>query len=279
MLLFDPPAIRPARRVRCRQIGEDDLDGLADLLARGFAGRRRDHWLRGFARWQHLPAVQGMPRYGYLLEGASGAVGAILLIASRRGERILCNLPFWHVDPAFRAHAALLLSLATRHSQVTYWTSPAPRAWRLLQAQGFRPCNFGRSIVLALPGTGRVREAQDEMLPEARLLCDHRAMGAVTLCVEKDGALLPFVFKPCRLENPPVKTMELIYCRDMAAFKRCAPALARHFIARGYLAFLIDGRVDGLLSTYLEGREPRYYKGAAPPPPNDLGYSEKILFG
>ena len=50
-------ASHQASRVRCRLIAEDDLEGLADLLSRGFPHTHRDYWTRGFARWQRLPAI------------------------------------------------------------------------------------------------------------------------------------------------------------------------------------------------------------------------------
>jgi hypothetical protein len=48
-----------ASRAQCRPIAEDDLEGVADLLTRGFPRTRRDYWMRGFARWKMLPAVAG----------------------------------------------------------------------------------------------------------------------------------------------------------------------------------------------------------------------------
>ena len=74
-----------ASRVRCRPIVENDLDGLADLLTRGTPRSTRDHWMRGFSRWKMLPGIEKLPRYGYVLDGRFGPVGAVLLLSSRRG--------------------------------------------------------------------------------------------------------------------------------------------------------------------------------------------------
>ena len=90
--------------------------------------------------------------------------------------------------------------------------------------------------------------------------------------------LVTAVLKPHRLDRPPVKMMELIYCRDPADFKRCAPALAKHFLKTGAVGFLIDGRIEGLPSYYTHGKELRYYKGLQPPTLNDLAYTEKTVF-
>jgi len=274
-----------AGRVRCRQIAEADLDGLADLLTRGFPRSGRDYWTAGFARWQAMPPVEGLPRYGYVLDDGQRAVGVLLLISSLRGERIFANLSSWYVEPAWRAHSALLVTVATRQKHVTYLNaSPAPHTWRTLQAQGFQPYNFGRSAVFALPGRGIVRETIADDLPEAGLLRDHRAWGQAALTVEKDGIVSPFVFKPRRLKRPAIgrhrpAMMDLMFCRSMDDFHRCAPALARHFLPKGVLGFLVDGDAAGLLSHYVEGKEPRYFKGPHRPGLGDLAYTEKVVFG
>jgi len=267
-------------RVRCRQIAESDLDGLADMLTRGFPHSRRETWMRGFARWKQLPVIEGVPRYGYVLDGGFGPVGVILLISSLRGGQIVSNLSSWYVEPQWRVHSTLLVSLATKLKHVTYLNaSPAPHTWRTLQAQGFTPYNFGRSAVFALPGRGAVSDTISDDLPEAQLLRDHRAMGLTVLTVTKDGSTSPFVFQPRRLDKPPVKMMDVLFCRGTDDLKRCAPALARHFLPRGVMGFLIDGHVDGLFSRYVEGKEPRYYKGPWRPTLGDLAYTEKVLFG
>src|SRR5438477_3780403 len=175
-----------ASRVRCRLIAETDLDEVAHLLTRGFPNTSRQYWTAGFSRWKKLGVVEEMPRYGYLLDTGFGPVGAILMISSRRGDRIVSNLCGWHVDPQWLSHAPLLISLATRLKPVTYLSAaPSPHSWRMLQSHGFSPYNFGRTAAFALPGRGRVSERIPDDLAEAQLLRDHRAMGWVSLAVEK----------------------------------------------------------------------------------------------
>jgi hypothetical protein len=110
-------------------------------------------------------------------------------------------------------------------------------------------------------------------------LRDHRRLGLVSLTVEKDGVVSPFVFKPRRLDKPPVPVMDVMFTRSPDDFRRCAPALAKHFLPRGCLGFLIDGDRHGLLSHYVEGKEPRYFKGPHRPVLGDLAYTEKVIFG
>jgi hypothetical protein len=268
-----------ASRVRCRAIAESDLDGLADLLTRGFPRSRRAYWTDGFARWKNFPVIEGVPRFGYVLDGGFGPVGVILLISSKRGEQIISNLSSWYVEPQWRTHSTLLISMATKLKHVTYLNaSPAPHTWRTLQAQSFKPYNFGRSIVFGLPGRGTASEVIPDDLPEAQLLRDHRDLGMTALVVERDGIVSPFVFKPRRLDMPPAPVMDVMFCRDPEDFRRCLPALAKHLLPRS-LGFLIDGDMPGTLSLYAQGKEPRYFKGPYRPVLGDLAYTEKVLFG
>jgi len=269
-----------ASRVRCRLIAETDLDEVAHLLTRGFPNTSRQYWAAGFSRWKRLGVVEEMPRYGYLLDTGFGPVGAILMISSRRGERIVSNLCGWHVDPQWLSHATLLISLATRLKPVTYLSAaPSPHTSRMLQSHGFSPYNFGRTAAFALPGRGRVSERIPDDLAEAQLLRDHRAMGWVSLAVEKDGVMSPFVLRPRRLGKGKVPVMEVMFCRGADDLRRCAPALARYFLPRGSLGFLIDGDMEMVLSHYVEGREPRYFKGPHRPVLGDLAFTEKAIFG
>lgn len=268
-----------AGRVRCRAIAESDLPGLAAVLTRGFPASDLAYWTEGFARWRHVPEVEGVPRYGYVLDDGTRPVGVLLLISSRRDEQIISNLSSWYVEPAWRTHSTLLVSLATKLKHVTYLNaSPAPHTWKTLTAQGFTQYNAGRSIVFALPGRGTVSDIIPDHLPEAPLLRDHRAMGQTVVTVERDGVISPFVLKPRRLDRPPVPVLDVMFTRGPDDFRRCAPALARHFLPRGRLTFLIDGRQTGL-SHYVEGKEPRYFKGPCRPILGDLAYTEKVIFG
>jgi hypothetical protein len=275
--------IAQSQRVRCRQIAQSDLPELADLLTRGFSRSHRAYWVDGFARMQRLPPVEGMPRFGYVLESDKTPVGVLLLISSRRPDgRIFANLAGWYVEPGWRAHSALLIATATRHRNVTYIdASSAPHGWRTLQQQGFHLFNVGRSAIVAAlsPGQGHVSEIIPGDLPERDMLHAHAAMGCLSLVCEKNGAVSPFIFKPRRVDRPPVRMMELIYCRSTDDFKRCVGPLSRHVLRRGALGFLLDGRVSSVLSHYVSGKEPRFYKGPEAPSLNDLAYTEKVIFG
>jgi hypothetical protein len=274
-------------RVRCRQIVESDLDGLADLLTQGFPETNHGYWQAGFARWHTMPIIDGVPRFGYVLETSTGLVGALLLISSKRGDQIVVNVSSWYVERRWRTHSSLLVAMATKLKHVIYLNaSPARHTWRTLDAHNFKRYNHGRSAVFALPGRGRVSHTIPPNLPEARLMADHRAWGLICVTVEKDGILSPFVFRARTLDRPAIgplrpKVMDILYCRGMDDFARCAPALARHFLPHGVLGFLVDGDGGGagMWTHYSHGKEPRYFRGPRPPVLGDLAYTEKVIFG
>src|SRR5262245_31730217 len=90
-------------RVRCRQIGDGDIEAIINLLARGFAVRGRAYWTRAFERLKRHATPPGFPKFGYLLESNGVPVGTLLLIFSRIGtgaqSSIRCNISSWYVEP------------------------------------------------------------------------------------------------------------------------------------------------------------------------------------
>ena len=277
-----PPAeTSTAPRVRCRQIVESDLDALAAMFMIGFPHHARDFWDKGLARVAALPPIEGLSPIGYALEADGVIVGALLTISSRRGDDIVSNVSAWYVEPAYRAHSTLLTAMATKHKHVIYLNaSPADHTVKTLEPLGWKPCNFGRSI--ACPalnlGGGKVSSKIPADLPERTLLEDHRAWGLVSLVCKKDGRISPFVFRRRAFTKLHLPIVELLYCRSTEDFERCAGALGRYFLLRGAVGVLLDGKVSGMVSRYMDGREPRLYKGSHPPTPNDFAYTEKVFF-
>jgi hypothetical protein len=161
-----PPA---SLKVRCRQIADGDLDGLADLYTRGFGGRRtRAFWRRVLTCLQTRAVPPDTPRYGYVLDNEGTPVGAILLIFSTDADgAIRANVSSWYVDEAFRGYAQLLVSQALKLKTVTYLNVSAARhTWPILPAQGYQ--RYSGGLFVALPALARTRE------PGARLItADH----------------------------------------------------------------------------------------------------------
>src|SRR5579864_9193729 len=143
-------AVKP----RFREIGEGDLEAIADLLTRGFVYRGRDYWMRGLERQSSRPLPEGAPRYGYLIEHENKPVGCLLLIYSLKtlaGQAVTCcNVSNWYVDPEFRNYAALFASMTQKRKDVTYFNlTPALSTWPILEAQGFKA--YCRGLYFSFP--------------------------------------------------------------------------------------------------------------------------------
>jgi hypothetical protein len=286
--------------IRCREIGAADLDAIAELLTRGFAGRSRDYWLGGLKRQAAREFPEGYPRFGYLLDHEGTPVGVLLLIYSARqqdGETVIrCNLSSWYVEPAFRNYAPMLTKIAQRHKDVTYLNiSPASWTWRIIEAQGFRPYCSG--LFVSFPGLSRpsrgmsveivsryVRDIEGLPASETTLLARHAGFGCLSLvCRTADGSAFPFILQPMRIRRgrlgPPA--MQLIYCNDVADYIACAGTLGRFLLLRGKIAVVLDAnqRMDGLTGFYTEARGRKYAKGPHCPRLGDLSDTELVIYG
>jgi hypothetical protein len=281
--------------LRCRQIEEGDIDGVASLLARGFPTRNRQFWLGAFARLRRHAGPPGLPKYGYLLDSGGHVVGAVLLICSevRAGdvEALRGNLSSWYVDPDFRAYAPLLVSRALRHKELTFInTSPAKHTWPILEAQGFaRLCN---GVFFAIPllsgwfGGANVRVIDGRQKPPVSfdprdhdVVLEHAAAGCITFwCVTAERAY-PFVFRR-RYVRGIVPYAQLIYCNAVSDFVRFAGPLGRVLALRGAPFVMIDADapITELTGWYSDGM-PKYFKGPQRPRLGDLAYTEYGVLG
>ena len=288
--------VAPASGLRCRQIDEADIKAVASLLARGFPAHDREFWLGAFAQLARHDTPAGLPKYGYLLESAGVAVGAILLICStiRAGETetIRCNLSSWYVDPPFRTYAPLLVSQALRHKDVTYLNvSSAPHTRPIIEAQGFS--RYSEGIFIAFPAlngspeAGRVDVFDAHQRPtasfdpfEQEVLLQHAVHGCISLWCETAERAHPFVFRP-RLVKGFIPCAQLIYCRDIADFACFAGPIGRHLALRGRPVVIVDsnGPIPGLVGIFRSGSKPKYFKGPQRPRLGDLAYTEYAILG
>ena len=274
-------------QIRCRQIREPDLAGVADLLARGFPARTRKYWTNALARLDALESIDGCPKYGYVLEVDAAIVGVLLLIFSERDGRVRCNVSSWYVEPEHRNHAALLANMASKLKHVTYInTSAAPHTWPILAALGYERYSLGQFAGLPglkLGGQGRVRRLGpgDTEFPDHDLLRWHADAGCVVLICEIERSALPFVFLRRRVDGLPFVAMQLVYVRDNDDFAACAGPLGRFLLGQGAPVVICDapGPIRGLPGVWFKDRGPRYFKGPDRPRLNDLAFTEMVLFG
>ena len=285
-----------APRIRCREIGEADLEAVADLLAKSPFGRPRDFWTDALQRLGAHPTPPGYAKYGYVLDVNGIVAGVLLVISTAIGSDheagVRCNFSSWYVWPAFRPYASLLVSVALKHKDAVHTDlSPLEHTRDLIAAQGFRRYCEGRYATFPLarfgpPYGAKVRAAEPGVEPgpdlsaaEIALLLDHAAYGYVSLLVHWRGRRYPFVFEP----GGPFRFFRsayLLYARSIADFIRFARPVALYLIRHGIFIVSLDAndRVPGLLGRYREAT-PKYFKGPAAPALGDLAYSERAVLG
>ncbi len=277
-------------RLRRREIRDDDLVGVVDMLVRGFPARSRGYWEKGFSRMKAMPTQDGCPRYGFLLDDGRRPVGVSLMLFSTDLEgHIRCNLSSWTVDPAFRMQAPLLIASALKQRHVTFTNiSPAPHTWATIEAQGFEVYSEGKSIVFpSLSRSGHAARILADPavwrdLPEAKLLDDHAGFGCSSLAIVSGGELHPLVLAPVRARGGrwPLPLMQLVYCRDMLHLSRFAGAIGRWMMLRGFVGLVLDGEPPAdLKGLHRVRRARRYVKGPHPPRVGDFSYTERVIFG
>ncbi len=290
--------------VSCRLIGESDLDGVVDLLTRGFQVRTADYWRRGLAQHAAHPVPDGCPAFGFLMESDGRPVGVLLTLYSTRDDRrstgVRCNLSSWYVEPRFRAFAPLLDQVARRHRHVTYVNiSAAPHTWAMHEARGYERYCTGQMLAFPLLGPARrgvrlraVRPGDTlDDLPafERRLVADHARLGCICLIASDEAGSRPFVFlrRPVdalryRIGWSPLHYGQLVYCRATSDLTRFAGAVGRHLLRHHALpCVLVDAnaKLDGLAGLWLGGRGTRFKRGPDTVRLGDLAYSELVLFG
>jgi hypothetical protein len=289
-----------AQKLRCREIADTDLDAVAELLTRGFAGRSREYWLQGLLRQAARQVPNGYPRFGYMLDHDGRPVGVLLLLYSARGigaeAEIQCNLSSWYVEPAFRNYAPLLTKIAQRHKEVTYLNiSPATWTWPIIETQGFT--SYCSGLFFSIPAVSRPAPGMtvETIAPDTRsieglsdieveLLTRHARYGCLSLvCRTPDRGAFPFILLPMRIRRgwiaPPA--MQLVYCRDIAEYVQCAGAIGRALIRHGKISVILDanGPVQGLTGFYSSARGRKYFKGPRQPRLADLTDTELVLYG
>lgn len=286
----------PVPAIRCRQIAKSDVPEIAALLARGFPSRDAQFWRHALAQLGARQPPTGLPQYGYLLESDSRPVGAILLICAQlqAGDTSVrrCNLSSWYVEPAFRSYAALLVSRALSHKDVTFLNiSAAPHTWPIIEAQGF--ARYSDGVFVALPALNGLFGKSSVTIHDARtqpagafdpreqdILAQHADLGCISLwCVTPERAY-PFVFRPRRVKKL-LPCAQLIYCRDVGDFVSFAGPIGRHLLRHGRPFVIADANapIPGLIGLYRRGSMPRYFKGPQQPRLGDLAYTEYAVLG
>lgn len=282
--------------IRCRQIIDSDVPEITALLARGFPSRDAQFWSNALAQLGARQPPAGLPQYGYLLESDNRPVGAILLICAelRTADTSVrrCNLSSWYVEPAFRSYAALLVSRALTHKDVTFLNvSAAPHTWPIIEAQGFS--RYSDGVFVAVPALNGLFSSPGVAILDAHtrpavafdpleqdILLQHADLGCISLWCATSERAYPFVFRPRRVKRL-LPCAQLIYCRDVGDFVHFAGPLGRRLLRHGRPFVIIDANapMPGLVGLYRGGSMPRYFKGPQKPRLGDLAYTEYAVLG
>jgi len=303
--MLEPPSLdrdisrarSSGNKVLCREIRPTDSGPIVDLLTRGFApARDRNFWVHALERLSAHATPPGFPRYGYLLETEGRPVGVILLIFTAvptpEGRSIRCNVSSWIVEPAFRPYAPMLIAVALKHKQVTYFNiTPAAHTLPMLEAQGYKRYSSGRILSIpALSWRGCRCRVERIGLPlrrgcdltdfEVGLLQSHADYGCISLICYAGGERFPFVFHLRPKFRGLIPIACLIYCRSLETFIRFARPLGIYLACRGIplVVFDANGPIPGLFGRY-KSEDPKYFKGPNRPSLGDLSYSELPMLG
>jgi hypothetical protein len=279
--------------LRVREITPADFDRVAEVLGKGI-GYSNEYFLHLLRRMTEHPTPAGFPKYGRLLESDGSIVGAIILIFSRIWSdgipSIRCHVTGWCVEPPYRCYAAVFFAKDLKHNNVTYINISAKSdTLPIIGSQGFTGYSSGQFRVVpaiqfaSRDGQAKVRRVGD--VPNARfesfeqeLLLAHAKYGCICLwCVTAERAY-PFAFRP-RVFRRFLPGVQLVYCRDIEDFVRFAGPIGRFLALRGRFVVRIDsnGPIRGLLGTFIEGVDRRYYKGPKPPRLGDLAYTHLAM--
>jgi hypothetical protein len=279
--------------VCCREIGADDLDSIADLLTAGFP-KPRNHWVRALKLLSVRVVPDGFPRYGYVLETPTAAVGVILLIFSRapNSGMVRCNGFAWYVAPTFRTFASLLLLKILRHRVTHTNVSPSRHTLPTIEALGYK--RFCSGVFAAIPvlaagiGGTKIRRVVAALHPERfvpaadlQVLRDHESFGCFSLWCETRDKGYPLIFRRRFIKHLPlVPTAQLVYCTSLDDLVCLAGPVGKYLALRGIPLMLIpaNGPIPKLVGRFFDGK-PMYYFGPEQPRLGDLAYTEVAMFG
>ena len=276
-----------------REIRDDDLEAVRDLLVEGFPLRSADYWAKGLANLGALPQIEGFPRYGYLVEADGAPQGVLLTINSDRGGHGPRTTHFssWYVREPYRQFALLLLR-SGMDLKDTIFVNPSPSDFILpiLKRFGYEPYTAGmvmldpRTAARRGPRGGTVRRLGSRDLAglsdaEGLVAEDHLRMGCEVLRLETDAraGLLIHRRKWIRRAVP----CSQVILADPGLVLELAGPVMRAVARRGSLVALCD--VGGDRREPAIGRvfthQIRYFKGPQAPAVGDLAYSELAVFG
>jgi hypothetical protein len=274
-----------------REITDDDLEAVRQLLVEGFSLRSEDYWTKGLANLRSLQRVEGCPRYGYIVDVDSAPQGVLLTITSERGVHgARTHFSSWYVREGYRQFALLLFRHALELENTTFINpSPSERVVPILETFGFEPYTAGTLMLdlrtamrgrAARRAVGRLGPGELGDLPEheREIAEDHLRMGCDVLRLETGGRSGLLIHRRKWIKR--LLPCSQVILADPELVIELAGSVMRALAKRGSLLALCD--VDQTAKPAIGrvfARGIRYFKGPAPPAVGDLSYSELAVFG
>lgn len=278
-----------------REISFEALDTILPILSRGFPAMRAGGWAAAIGRLRRFGAADPKARAAYLLEHKGRGVGVILTIPSSRTDdseaapRRIVNLSSWYIDPDYRWRAPRMLQSVTASDATLYTDLTAtPPVRAMIERFGFRGWTEG-TLVFVLPrfavgfAKGSYVVPLRDLPPDAfagpirRLLDQHAALDCVVGGLWDGAALRPVAFS--RKTYRGIRAARLVFANDRATIFAHLPAISRFLLREQILVLAVNAdrreRIAG--SIFMLRSAPAFYKGATPPAPCDLAFSEFVF--
>jgi hypothetical protein len=273
-----------------REITDDDLEAVRELLVEGFPLRSSNYWTKGLAKLRSLPYVEGFPKYGYLVETDHAPQGVLLTITSDRVHGVRTNLSSWYVREGYRHFALLLFRHALDLKNTTFINpSPAEHIVPILETFGFEPYTAGMVMLdlrTAMRGRSsrgavqrlRIGELADLSEREGQIAEDHLRLGCDVLRLETDVRAGLFIHRRKWIKRWLPCSQAIL--ADPELVIELARPVMRALASRGSLLALCDvGQAANPAIGRVFPHRIRYFRGPDRPPAGDLLYSELAVFG
>ena len=114
---------------------------------------------------------------------------------------------------------------------------------------------------------------------ERAMLADHQRWGLLAwIGVDRERAS-PFVLRKRPIWRHWIPAAQLIYARGEADLIRFAQLIGRRCLRHGRARLFVNanGPIKGLVGHYVEGKDPRFFRGQSPPDLLDMAYTELAL--
>lgn len=272
-----------------REITRADRPALEALLREGFAATGSGFWENALDVLERRASVEGLPRYGIVLEIDGALCGVMLMVSQRRGEDKLCNLSSWYVRDAHRGYAPFMFGHALKARDVTYLDcSPTPDVLPLVEKYGFEP-HTGGSVMLdtrfALRPGPKVARLTPQALaahrwPEAERIAENLRHGCRGFVAhDPNGAPVPLLYRVARVKRH-IPVARFVYGAPDAIMTH-AGAIMRALLAQAIPLALVDWPAGAAVpfGRAMPDYGVRYKRGPRTPATGDLLDTEYALFG